>query len=260
MPDDFRALARDLAPRGWLRDDTSQAWLTGLGGAVSASLVLLRNSVKVRFASTAPEDALVHIGDTRQIERAPRETATNYRTRLRRCFDIHAARTTADAYREALLPLGVDGADVAVWSDWQDSIMPADPGTPAWWSRVTVVVDATVGPWTAPIWEDGAVWSESEVWGIGGMTPAEVAWLRRTIRKWKWAGAYPLAVVIIFGGDAWGLETVWSASAVWSDDPASVAVLPLGMAWGFNETVYGAPPDLWSDDAVWQDPFFSEDV
>jgi len=253
---DFRDVARELAPRGgWLRDAASQAWLGAMGGAVSTSQVLWRETVKARFASTAPEDALVLIGDTRQIERAPRETAAAYRARLQRCFELHTERTTPDAYRNALEPLGVEAAQVAVWSDYQDSILPAVPGTPAWWSRVTVVIDARTGPWTAPVWDAGAVWSEDEVWGIGGMIPTEVAWLRRTIRRWKWAGAFPLAIVIIFGGDVWGLETVWSDSAVWSDDPAEVAVLPLGRVWGFNEAVYGAPPDQWTESEVWRDPF-----
>jgi hypothetical protein len=258
MASDFRSQAADMAPRGagaWLRDDASQAWLRGLGGAVSDSMALWREGVKVRFVRTAPSDALAELCDTRQIERAPRETEDAIRARLQRCFEIHQTRGTKDAYVEALLPLLVDAENIVVRNDYEDSIMPAVPGVDPWWSRVMVVIDSRSGPWFAPAWDDGGVWSEEEVWDIGDMTPAESTWLRRTIRRWKWAGAYPLAIVIIFGGSAWGLETVWSDSDVWTDVPAEVAVIPLGHVWGFNEAVYGAPPEMWTESGVWKDAF-----
>jgi hypothetical protein len=257
---DFRDRAEALAPLGgWLRDDASKAWLRAQGGAVSDTLALWKAGVKQRYASTCGEDALPLLGDSRQISQAPGETTASHRARLRRAFEIHTDRTTKMAYKHIFEALGFDPAQVTVWSDWEDSLLPATPGDDPWWSRVTVVVDARTGPWSAPVWTDDAVWTETEVWGIEGATQAQIQWLRQQIRKTKWAGAYPLAVVFIFGGDVWGLETVWSDSAVWSEDPASVAVLPLGHVWGFNEAVYGAPPDLWNDSEVWKDAFTFDD-
>ena len=255
---DFRDYAEQLAPRGgWLSDDASKAWLRAQGGAVSTSLALWREGRRARFASTAPEDALPLIGDNRQIERAPRETPVRYRGRLRRCFEIHEARSTPLAYKEAFKPFyGLNATQyMTVANDYEDSVIPAPPGADPWWSRVTVIIDMTAGPWSTPLWDDGAVWSDDEVWGLFGPTWDEIKFLRRTIRKWKWAGALPLAIVFIFGGAVWGLETVWSDSDVWSDDPADVAVMPMAHVWDFNTEVYGAPPDLWSDDGVWLDVY-----
>lgn len=244
---DFRDVARELAPRGgWLRDPASQAWLGAMGGAVSASQALWRETVKARFASTAPEDALVLIGDTRQIERAPRETAAAYRLRLARCFEIHTERTTPDAYRNALEPLGVAEADVFVYSHFEVAIG-------LHWSTVWIVVDSTAGPWTEALWDDGGSWDDGGVWDLDGLQDIEVHWLRRTIRKWKWAGAYPVAIWVWTSGDVWDDGGLWDDGGVWTDDAGITTPILLGHLWDEQETLYGGEPDKWDDGGVWDD-------
>lgn len=250
MPNNF---ANGYAPRGWLDDPTSQAYLSAHGDACLETFGVWRDTVKVRYASTAPEDALVWIGEARQLDRGPEEVTADYRLRLARCFEIHEDRTTKDCYRHALEPLGVDPANVAVWNDYEDTFVPATPPDTQWWSRVIVAVDCSAGPWTAPIWSGSAVWSDEEVWGIEGMTQNELTFLRRFIRRHKWSGAYPLGMAFIFDTATFDLSTDWKALAwVGSTD---VAVMPLGRVWGWNEAVYASSPDLWSDSEVWTDVF-----
>jgi hypothetical protein len=245
--------ANGYAPRGWLDDPTSEAYLAAHGAAALETFGLWRETVKARYASTAPEDALVWIGEARQLARAPAEVTADYRLRLARSFEIHEDRTTKDAYRHALEPLGVDPANVVVWNDHEDTFLPATVPDVQWWSRVIVIVDCRSGPWTAPLWSGSAVWSDEEVWGIEGMTQIELAFLRSHIRRWKWAGAFPLGMAFIF--DTFDLATEWKA-LTWVGAPINdVAVMPLGRVWGWNEAVYLSAPDLWSADEAWADVF-----
>jgi len=234
---DFRTVARELAPRGgWLRDPASQAWLGALGGAVSTSQALWRETVKARFASTAPEDALVLIGDTRQIERAPREEAAAYRARLQRCFEIHEKRGTDDAYREALLPLGVAGEDVRPFS-WCDVHLGA------WWSTVWITVDSRSGPWTsAPLADDGNAADDGTLCDITGLIDTEIHWLRRQIRKWKWAGAFPVAIWVVLSGVYTDLGLIADSGVQADDGPFQSTIIRLGNLWDQEASIYGYPP------------------
>lgn len=251
---DFKSYTQNLAPRGgWLRDTASQAWLGGMGQAIGTTLDLDKEGVKVRFASTCPVDALPVVGDSRQIEQAPEEADADYRLRLGQAFDYHFERPTPEGYKNALVPLGIDPANIVVYSDWEDSVLPSAVPADSWWSRVMIVVDATGGPWIQPVWDAGDVWTADAVWGIDGVTQAEIAYLKRTIRRNKWAGAFPMALIIIFDNVAWPLNTDWSLGG-WVGDP-DVAIAPLGRVWGWNENVYGSAPDLWMADEVWRDPF-----
>lgn len=257
MADTFRETAQELAPRGlFLRDRVSQAYLEALGGAVADTTALVRDGVLARWARTAPDDALALIGDTRQIEQAPGETKTAYRARLADAWDIHSDRGTKDAYRNVLEPLGVDPANVVVWDNWEDDGIPPPPGDDPWWSRVWIVVDSSPGPWSSPVWVDPATWSDDEVWGVGDMTVAEIKYIRRLFRKWKWAGAFPTALYLHFGGAMWGDFAAWDEAGhlTWLDTPADVAVIPLAHVWDFNAAIYGAPDDVWADE-IWPDAF-----
>jgi hypothetical protein len=249
----YRDYAKDLAPRGFLRDPTSQSYLGALGGAVSDTLALYRGGVESRFARTAPDDGLPYIGDARQIERAPLETEDDYRARLQRSFEIHSARTTKDAYVLALEPLGVSADNIRVYNDYENKLLSITPPDTAWWSRVLLVIDSTDGPWTQPVWDPNDVWDPDAVWGVDGLTQAEVKYLRRQIRRHKWAGAFPYGMVIIFDNTTWPIDTDWSSNLAWIGDP-TVVVAPLGRTWGWNEAIYGTP-DLWMTDEVWRDPF-----
>lgn len=259
MADTYREQAQELAPRGlFLRDPISQAYLSASGGTVADTTALVRAGILQRYARTCDDTALAAIGDTRGLERAPREAADAFRTRCARTIEIHQAIGTKEAYQEALLPLGIAPENIVVWNDHEDTILPAtSPDTP-WWSRCMVIVDSTSGPWSAPVWSEDDMWSEDDVWGIEGITRSEVIYLRRIIRQWKWAAAYPLALVIIFDNTPWPLSTNWSSTTAWVGD-TDVAIMPIGRVWGFNEAVYGSPPELWMADEAWHDNFDFED-
>jgi len=243
----FRDTAPRYAPRGvWLRDDTTRDYLSSLGGAVADSLELYRHAVEVRYARTAPDDALPLIGDNRQLPQAPEETDDDYRLRLPRAFEIHGDRTLADAYRHALEPLGVSPDLVTVYGE-------TDVGEHTWWSGAFVFVDITAGPWTVDEWEEvGDEWDDGGVWDLNGLTYAQLAFTRRMIRRWKWAGAFP---VMLF---AWASGAVWTPGDTW--EPAvwlaaeTAFPLVLGYTWDAGDEYY-AETDAWDDGSSWEEPF-----
>ena len=242
MADNF---ALTYLPRGWLNDTTSRAYVSAHGAAVQMTLGLWREGVKCRFASTAPEDALPYIGDARQIERGPEEATADYRLRLRRSFEIHEERTTKDGYRNALEPLGVNPDTVFVWNHYE-------AGVGEWWSNVYIVIDMTDGPWTLDLWDDGA-WDDGGVWDLNGVTGEEITFLRRTIRKWKWAGSFPVAIWIWLSGDVWDTGDTWD-SGTWADTGLAVPIL-LSYTWDQAEVIYDDAPETWDDGSVWEDAF-----
>lgn len=250
MADSFRQFAQQLAPRGWLDDATSQAYLGAHGDAVSTTLALWVDGVKVRFASTAPEDALPWIGDMRQLERAPRETTDEYRDRLQRCFEIHSERATKNAYRHALEPVNVDPAAVTVWSHYE-------VGVGEWWSEPSVIVDTRETPWELDMWDGvGAEWDDGGVWDLNGLLWNEVHFFRRMIRRWKWAGDYPVAIWAWLSGEIWDEGSVWDEfDDVWGDVVGVALPILLGYTWDQGEWLYGDLPETWDDGSEWEQAF-----
>ena len=246
--DTFRETAGQYAPRGiWLRDTTSQDYLRALGGAVADSLALHREATEARFARTAPEDALPFVGDNRQLERAPGETVADYRLRLPRAFEIHGDRTVDDGYRHALEPLGIAPADVYVYGETEVGEHPD------WYSEVFVFVDSTSGPWTLGVW-DGVddVWDDGGLWDLDGLDVAGIAYIRRTIRRYKWAGAYPVRLFAWLSGGLWTPGDAWTP-ATWHTLGRAIPIL-LGRTWDEDQE-YSGVPDLWDDGGPWDDNF-----
>ena len=245
--DTFRETAGQYAPRGiWLRDTTSQDYLRALGGAVADSLALWRESVEVRFARTAPEDALPFVGDNRQLERAPGETVADYRLRLPRAFEIHGDRTVDDGYRHALEPLGIAPADVYVYGETEVGEHPD------WYSEVFVFVDSTAGPWSELLWDSGWNWDDGTIWDVQGLTVAQLAFARRMIRRFKWAGAYPARLFIWLDGGLWTPGDAWTP-ADWHTLGRAVPI-KLGRTWDEDQESSGVP-DLWDSGWMWDDNF-----
>lgn len=241
MPaDDYRDFARKLAPRGlWLRDAVSQSYLGGIGGFVEGNIGIWRETAKMRFALHAPDDALPMIGDARQLERAPRETVEAYRARLRRSFEIHGDRTSPDAYRHALEPLGVAPTDVFPWS-WFEA------GIGAWWSTVWIVVDATGGtPW-GPAYEcDAGLFCDTGILcDVSGLNVDEVGFLRRTIRRWKLASAFPVGLWIVLSGQCCDMGLFCDAGLECDDGDDATAIIPLGKVTEQENLLWGAGPPL----------------
>lgn len=243
----FRDTAPRYAPRGvWLRDDTTRDYLSSLGGGVADSLELYRHAVEVRYARTAPDDALPLIGDNRQLPQAPGETDEDYRLRLPRAFEIHGDRTLADAYRHALEPIGVSPDLVTVYGETEVGEHPD------WFSLVFVFVDSTAGPWTALLWDSGWNWDDGTIWDIDGLTVAQLAFVRRHIRKHKWVGAYPTRLFIQMAGTGWTPGDPWTPAA-WHTAGDAVPI-KLGHTWD-EDLEYSGVPDLWDSGWMWDDSF-----
>jgi hypothetical protein len=127
-----------------------------------------------------------------------------------------------------------------------------ETGVGNWWSNVYLVVDMTDGPWTVDVWDDG-VWDDGGVWDLNGVTSAEIAYLRRTIRKNKWVGAFPIALWVWIDGDIWDAGDTWD-SGVWADSGEVYAIL-LGHHWDQSELLYGDVPEKWDDGSTWEEAF-----
>ena len=242
--------ANGYAPRGWLDDPTSQAYLAAHGAACLEGFAVWRDTVKVRYASTAPEDALVWIGEARQLERGPTEATADYRLRLARCFEIHEDRTTKDAYRHALEPLGVDPADVYVWNHYE-------AGVGIHWSTVWIVVDSTAGPWTAsPECDDGLTLDAGLVFDISGLTTNMLTYLRRFIRRHKWTGAYPVAIWVVLSGQCFDMGLSADGGLVCDDGTNDTAIIPLGRVWDQETLFWDAAPLKCDGGATLDNAFF----
>jgi hypothetical protein len=242
---DYAETPGTIIPDGWLDDPASRAYVRALGARVSDTLALYRDGVLSRFARFAPTDLLPDVGVARQLERAPGESTADYRVRLQRAFEIHGDRTTAQAYRHALEPIGVDPDTVTVYGE--EAVGEHD-----WYSEVFVFVDSTAGPWTALLWDSGWNWDDGTIWDIDGLTVAQLAFARRMIRRWKWAGAYPTRLFIQITGTVWTPGDPWTPAA-WHTAGEAIPI-KLGRTWD-EDLEYSGVPDLWDSGWMWDDNF-----
>lgn len=232
----YRRRARALAPRGWLDDATSGTYLGAHGAEVGRTFNLWRESVKARYASTAPEDGLYRVGEQRQIERAPEETATAYRARLLRSFEIHSERTTDDGYRNALEPIGVNPAVVHVWNHYE-------VGVGVHWSLVYIMIDSRDGPFgPAPECDDSEVCDSGILCDVSGLTVNMLTYVRRTIRRYKWAGAYPVGIWIILAGQCCDMSLLCDSSIECDSGTNDTAIIPLGKVTEQENIYWNAGP------------------
>lgn len=251
MPDpqdmrDYAETPGTVIPDGWLDDPASRTYVRALGARVSDTLALYRDGVLSRFARYAPTDVLPDVGVARQLERAPGESTADYRVRLQRAFEIHTDRTTAQAYRHALEPLGIDPDTVTVYGE--EAV-----GEHTWYSGVFVFVDMTAGPWTVDAWEEvGDEWDDGGVWDLNGLTVAQLSFARRMIRRWKWAAAYPVMLFAWMSGTVWTPGDTWEPSAWLTSETAFPLVL--GYTWDAGSEYY-ASEDAWDDGSSWEEAF-----
>lgn len=251
--------ARIIELPGWLADPTGESYQGVLGRAQDVELRRTKDAVLAAFPATAPDDAAQLIGRDQDLEQAPGETTEAFLIRLGRALDIWSWGGFKRGIREIFEPLGGGAARVQVLNDHETTY--ADDGS-GWWSRVWLIVDSTYGPWDEDgVWDGPGTWDDGGTWD-STITVAELAYIRRRIRKMKNPTAYPVVMFLLldaeFGDGAWddGWGS-WDDGSEWDHDPAGfnlVIPLMLGHVWGEEEMFYDFGPGNWDDPGdVWDD-------
>jgi len=205
-------LTEHLAPT-WLRGTWGAALLGTWGTAFDRAIQATKDGVKLRWAATAPDDALGHVGGGLNLERYGADTAATYRARLGRVWELWDFAGAASGLLERLYDTGL--STVELWP-WRSLGYPPPPYETHWSAFWAVL---TGHPWSSDgLWGDPAVWGDGPgTWGSSATT-TEVAEVRAVVRKWKPAAEICPAVIVVTGGDVWGpsgvfLNGTWGGSS-----------------------------------------------
>lgn len=211
----------------WLAEDVSSRINYALGVVLDAMSDRVREGVRARMPGVGTPDALPFIGNDRQIDRGPSESATGYAARLTRAFDSWRvagnARELLAQTRAYFLPSPPPIRivnDRSVWHSidpttgevtrsiasppnwtWDDDASSATPtpASPRWW-RAWLVIDSSAGPWRQWFYgEPGVTFGSGLTWGSTA-TEEEVQSIRRVVAKWKPAHAHARVILTFAAG------------------------------------------------------------
>lgn len=237
------------------------AYLAAFGSEADSEMALRRETTRLRFppsnhykthagdigseaaALDSPigqSERLRLIGRTRNLDRYPGETDTQYCERLAIAFPTHQAAGTPSAIIAQLRALGF--IDVFVFEEYAGGFY-AEPTDEYGW-RFAVVIGPNFGSvgWPGAIVGTAVVGSSTV--GLGTGTALQIAALKRLIIQWKQAFAVPLRIILRFGdASIVGLAVVGSAmvgvgavTEVVMTDHRVVGTAVVGEAplWGFD--------------------------
>jgi hypothetical protein len=224
----FRDSIKLISPP-WLAGRVTERIGYAVGLVLDATNDQIREGVRARMPGEGTPDALPFIGNDRQIDRGPRESADSYAARLREAFDTWRAAGSARAMLGQLRAYFLGTAspppirivsDRSVWHtidnvtgivtkyvpgsglrNWRwdafSSSLASPPGSPRWW-RAWVVIDSSSGPWEPWYLGDPNV-SLGDGHTLGSTaTVEEVTSIRKIVRKWRPANAHLVNVIVTF--------------------------------------------------------------
>lgn len=216
--DDFQI---ESAPP-WLRDDNGTLWNRVLGLVKQALAEGARKAVMMRFAATAPIDALHALLEDRNLDPVWNENETSVRARIRKAWDTWLKAGTNAGLAEAL--------QLAGYTNFEIREQPQD-GTLKWWEFEVWLFRPF--PWldqylTDGRWDDPGVWDDGGVWAADMPAP-DLSRIRMLIRKWKPTHALCRTIAVVHAGEAWDATAPpgqWDddADAIWTDDISYLAV------------------------------------
>jgi hypothetical protein len=209
----YKNFQADSAPPA-LQHERWRAFTGALGDAKDAVALAARDALRSMLVGECPEDALAHIAAERRLERFPTETTEQHRARLAAAWASFEFLGTKAGLVGALTAAGhspvVYEANAAAPPWWVGAWPPASEGpmpsawvgtwpVPAgdvagWPSRFWVDLKLTAwSPWT---WGSGPFWGdEDRTWGSTA-TRAEVALVKRIIRRWRPAHCVCIGVFV----------------------------------------------------------------
>jgi hypothetical protein len=227
---DYREwISTKVAPGFWRRK-WGRLLMETVGDALDLALNAAKWAVKVRFPSTAPEDALGYVGDGRNFDRYRVETDTEaFRTALmdsRRQWETAGTKGDNDTgLINKFRRLGYLNVQIYGWREAQ-AFVPGITNTTQtasyanWWSAFFVAIHPN--PFTKRKWGDpGLKWGmrvpspvgnpdDVITWGSSANS-SDVKELRRVLRKWK--PAHEICPYVIFRAN--GSTDVFSTSNVY---------------------------------------------
>lgn len=205
--DDYQV---EYAP-SWLSDDNGKLWNRCLGLVKQAIVEGAKLATKMRFADTAPIDALPVLLEDRDLDPAWGENETSVRARIKRAWVTWLMAGTKAGMSE--------GLRLAGYTNFEIREQPQD-GTLKWWEFEVWLTPPF--PWLDSYLADGR-WDDPGVWDDGGLwapdlPPPDLARLRLVVRKWKPAHASCRAIVIVHAGEQWDAS---APPGTWDDDPTA---------------------------------------
>lgn len=229
-----------IAP-AWLQDVRSGAFLRSLGLSLDDTVARLRNAVRVRYVADAPADTLDAHARDRLLERYPAHTDATLRTYLQGAWKSWPGAGTYPGMVAALEAAGFPGCKVYdVWTAanggtgaprwWPggDAAWPPSPtyDEPSWWAAyATAQSVATTWPpqasddagralwsrwwlevpalpaWSLREWGDANLWRPGDLWGVSGLSSAELDLLHRVVRKFRASAGVCELIFVRFEGD-----------------------------------------------------------
>jgi hypothetical protein len=180
---DFETHQLATAPP-WMRKNWWATWLAAHGVYKDALVEGAKLAVKARFVHVAPSDALPYAASERNLEVAPGEAETAFRTRLVTAWEQWQWAGTKKGVVDALALLGYANTLVYEARD-PGGIALSDGWDTAKWARFWVLI-LEPHTWNFPRWGD-MTWGEF-TWGTTA-SEVEVRRLQRAVRLWKPAHA-----------------------------------------------------------------------
>jgi len=198
----------------WARAYYGERVTVGFIGLMSDMIAEgVSQTVKARFedAPTFPADALAYVGGNKSIERYPGDTDATYKARTKQAFSSWEEAGTRHALLRELSAFGYPGA--LLYEDWEWS-RPPQP----WWSQFWVLFpDGThsVAPSTVQYGSGELYGPSGLMYGVTGITAAELSGLRRIIKKWKRASSICRGLIFVTGGIVYGQGITYGSGAVY---------------------------------------------
>lgn len=212
---------QESKPAPWPKGDDAKLWDRVLGLMKQALVEGVKLATKMRFADTAPLDALPVILEDRNLDPAWRESETSVRARIKRAWTTWLLAGTKAGIEE--------GLRLAGYTNFQVREQPQD-GTLRWFEFEVWLFPPF--PWVDQYLADGR-WDDPGVWDDGGTWSADLpvedlARLRLVVRKWKSKHSECRRIVIVHAGEAWDATAppgTWDddAAATWGDDLSYLA-------------------------------------
>lgn len=200
----------------WLQDPSGWLWNKVLGTMKNGVAYAAREAVKMRFADTAPLDALSALLEDRGLDPAWREDARSVRARIKAAWETWQLGGTKAGIARAL--------ELAGYTNYEIREQPQD-GTLNWWEFEVWVFPPFAWADTYDSdgrWDDAGVWNDGGSWAEDLPAP-DLSRLRLVVRKWKGTHARCRSIVVVHRGVTWDADAPpgqWDddASATWGDD------------------------------------------
>ena len=169
--------------------------MLGLFADMLSQAALEAVSARFFFSTTFPADALVPLGNERQMPRYPAETNAGY---LDRIHDAWNAWQEAGTELGIIRQYGHFGVTVRIRANfqWDWDSMPEN------WSRFWVEV-------IEHPWDDEGVWGDGQEWGDGGTwgstaTVEDIATLKAIGQAWKGGHDVLVNIIIVLDDGVYG--------------------------------------------------------